>query len=115
MPKTFSKISPKISMSVFPRFFPRVFGCFSAMGVQNTKHKNVLQKYRVEKFLQKIRPKIQNRLFFDFLNHVFGGFSVRGVKKHDKKISEKNKSDPSLFLASYPPTHHGGHDFLAAP
>jgi hypothetical protein len=56
----FQKVD-KISMSVFPRLFLfyRIFGCFSAMGVQKH-HKNVLQKNRVEKFLRKIRPKIQN-------------------------------------------------------
>jgi hypothetical protein len=41
---------------------------------------------------------------------------VRGVQKHDKKYRKK-KSDPSPFLGSDPPTHHGGQRpfFWAAP
>jgi hypothetical protein len=69
----------KISMSVFPRLFLfyRVFGCFLAMGFKSTT-KNVLQKNRVEKFLQKIRPKIQNRLFCDFFLSRFWVFLGEG-------------------------------------
>jgi hypothetical protein len=48
--------------------------------------KNVLQKNRVEKFLQKNRSKIQNRFVSRFyFYHVLGRFLVRGVQKHDKK------------------------------
>jgi hypothetical protein len=45
MSKQFPKKSTKISMSVFPRLplFYRVFGFFSAMGVQKGTTKNVLQ------------------------------------------------------------------------
>jgi hypothetical protein len=42
--------------------FYRVFGVFSAMGVQKH-HKNVLQKNRVEKFLQKNRQKNPKPIF----------------------------------------------------
>jgi hypothetical protein len=63
--------------------------------------------------LQKNRVEKSKTDFFSILfYHVFGRFSVRGVQKHDKKISKINKSDPSPFLASDPPTHHGGHRFL---
>jgi hypothetical protein len=82
--KLFPKFRQKISMSVFPRLFLfyRVFGCFSAMGVQKTT-KTFYKKNRVEKFLQKNRPKTQNRLYLDFFYHVFGRFSMRGVQKRD--------------------------------
>jgi hypothetical protein len=49
MSKTFPKKSTKNLLPVFPRIFNRVFGCFSAMGVQKH-YKNVLQKDCVEKF-----------------------------------------------------------------
>jgi hypothetical protein len=64
-------------------------------------------------FCKKNRVKIQNRLFLEFVYHVFGRFSMRGVQKHDKKY-RKNKSDPSPFSYSDPPTHHGGHRFCFA-
>jgi hypothetical protein len=50
MSKTFPKKSTKISMSVFPRlfWFYRVFGCFSAMGVQ---------KHYKKRFTKKIEKK----------------------------------------------------------
>jgi hypothetical protein len=65
--KTFPKISTKISMSVFPRLFLffAFSGVFQRREFKDTT-KNVLQKNRVEKFLQKIRPEIQNRRFLDF-------------------------------------------------
>jgi hypothetical protein len=44
--------------------------------------------------------------------HIFGRFSMRGGQKHDKKNIEKNKSDPSPFSYSDPPTHHGGPPYL---
>jgi hypothetical protein len=92
MSETFPKISTKVSMSGFPRFFwfYRVFGCLLfSDGSSKTLQKRFYKKNRVEKFLQKIRPKIQNRFFLGFFYHVFGRFSVRGVQKHDKKISKK--------------------------
>jgi hypothetical protein len=64
--------STKISMSVFPRFFLfyRVFGCFSAMGVQKH-HKKLCTKYSCRKKLHKIiDKKIRGNwqwVFVDFL------------------------------------------------
>jgi hypothetical protein len=93
------------------------------MGVQKHYKKRFTKKVVSKSFYKKFdqKPEASSskpRLFHDFFNHVFGRFSVRvrGVKKHDKKY-RKNKSDPSPFLASGPPTHHGGHRFflLAAP
>jgi hypothetical protein len=83
------------------------FRVFFSDGSSKTLQKTFCKEDRVEKLLQKNRPKIQNRFFLDLFYHVFGRFSVRGDQKHDKKIS-KNESDPSPFLASDPPTHHGG-------
>jgi hypothetical protein len=89
---------------ILKKMFYRVFGCFSAMGVQKHHKKRFTEKNRVEKFLQKNRPK---QFFLDFFYHVFWRFTVRGVHKHDKKY-QKTKSYRSPFLASDPPTHHGG-------
>jgi hypothetical protein len=67
----------------------------------NSTTKNVLQKSRVEKFLQKNRQKIQNRLFLGFFNHVLGRFSARGVKKHDKNLKKNlTSTGTGTFLAS---------------
>jgi hypothetical protein len=85
------------------------FRVFFSDGISKTLQKTFCKKNRVEKFLQKIRPEVQNRLFLDFVYHVFGRFLVRGVQKHDKKYL-KQKSVPSPFLASDPPTH-GSHRF----
>jgi hypothetical protein len=60
--------------------FYRVFGVFSAMGVQK-RYKNVLQKNRVEKYLQKIRPKTQNRFFHDLFLSRFRAFLGEGTSK----------------------------------
>jgi hypothetical protein len=116
--KSMSKKNPqkstKISMSGSPRFFVlsrfRVF--FSDGSSKTLNKKNVLQKARVEKFLQKSRQKIQNRFFLDFGCHVFGRFSVRGVQKHRLKRISKIKSDTGPFFASDPPNHQGAADFF---
>jgi hypothetical protein len=89
-------------MSVFPRlFFYRVFGCFSAIGVQKHYQKRFTKKILSKRFYKKIDQNSKT-IFLSIL--FLGRFSVRGVQKHDKKMS-KNKSDPSPFLASdHPPT-----------
>jgi hypothetical protein len=108
MSKTFPKKIGKNFDGRFSSIFVLSrFECFSAMGVQKH-YKNVLQKNRVEKFYK-------TDFFSIYFNRVLGRFSVRGVQKHDKKY-RKNKTIPGPFLASDPPTHHGGHRFfLAAP
>jgi hypothetical protein len=95
MSKTFPKKIDKISMSVFPRLFLfyRVFGCFSAMGVQNHCKKRFTKKI-VRKVLQKIRQKNQNRFFLDFCLSRFWAFLGEGSSK---------KSDPIPFLCSSEP------------
>jgi hypothetical protein len=61
---------------------------------------------RVEKFLQKIRPKT------DFFLSIFF-ITFLGVSRREKfKNAIKNKSGPGPFLASDPPTYHGGHRFF---
>jgi hypothetical protein len=108
--KLFPKVSTKISMSVFPRLFLfyRVFGCFSAMGGQKHSKKRFSQKIVSKSFNNNFDQTSKTDFFsIFFVCHVFGRFSVRGVQKQDKKYP-KNKSDPSPFLASDPPTHHGG-------
>ena len=85
--KTFPKISTKISMSVFPRLFLfyRIFGCFSAMGVQKHHKKRFTKKIVSKSLYKKIDQKSQTVFFSIFFYRVFGRFSVRGVQKHDKK------------------------------
>jgi hypothetical protein len=117
--KPFPKKSTKISMSVFPR----LFFCFIAFsGVsqrwefKNTT-KNVLQKNRVEKFLQKIRPKIQNQFSPGFVLSRCWAFLGEGSSTARLKNIKKINLTPSFFRTlTHPPTHHGGHRFfLPAP
>jgi hypothetical protein len=97
MSKAFPKNSTKKSMSVFPRFFLfyRVFGCFSAMGVQ--KHYKNTTKSSTK------NPKTD---FFSVLfSHVFGRFSMRGVQKHDlKNIKIINLALVPFRTLTHPPT-----------
>jgi hypothetical protein len=71
--KLFPQKSTKFLVSVFPRFsgFYRVFGFFSAMGVQKH-YKKRFQKNHVEKFLQKVQPKIKHRIFTIFFITFMG-------------------------------------------
>ena len=59
MSKTFSKVSTKTSMSVFPRLFLfyRIFGCFSPMGVQKHYKKRFSNKIVSKSFKNKIDQK----------------------------------------------------------
>jgi hypothetical protein len=89
--KNFLKKSSPISMSGFPRLvlFYRIFGCFSAMGVQ--KPLIFFCKDLVEKFLQKSRQKSKTDFFSICFDHVFGRFLAKGIKKkHDKKLTQKS-------------------------
>ena len=107
-------------MSVFPRLFLfyRVFGCFSAMGVQKHYKKRFAKKIVSKSFYKKFDQKSKTDFFSIFFYHVFGRFSVRGVQKHDKKISKKINLTLVLFRTlTHPPTT-GVTDFLfvfAAP
>jgi hypothetical protein len=66
--KTFSKISTKISMSVFPRLFLfyRIFGCFSATGVQKHHKKRVAKKIVSKSFYKKFDQKSKTDVFSIF-------------------------------------------------
>jgi hypothetical protein len=108
--------SEKIDKVFIEFFILSRFRVFLSNGGLKALKKTFCKNNRVEKFLQNIRPKIQNRFFSRYFHHVFGRFSVRGVQKHDVNKISKKKSDPGPFLASDPPTHHGGHrNLLAAP
>jgi hypothetical protein len=85
MSKTFpQKIDKIFDVSFSSIFLNRVFGCFSAMGVQKH-YKNVLQKF----VFTKKSSKIQNRFASRFVYRVFRRFSVRGEKNVIKKKSNK--------------------------
>jgi hypothetical protein len=90
--------------------FYRVFGCFSAMGVKKHHRKRFTKKSCRKAFIKKStkQSKTDCFLFLDLFYHVLGRFTARAVQKRDKKYRE-NKSDTGPFLASDPPTHHGGH------
>jgi hypothetical protein len=91
-------------MSVFPRLllFYRIFGCFSAMGVQKHYKKRFAKKIVSKSFNKKFDQKSKTDFFSIFVYHVFGCFSVRGVQKHDKKISKKTNLTLVIF---WPLTH----------
>jgi hypothetical protein len=84
------------------------------MEVQKHYKKRFTKKIVSKSFYKKIDQKSKTDFFLIFFNHVFGRFSMRGVQKHDKKY-QKNKSDPSPFSYSDPPTHHGGPRFFLLP
>jgi hypothetical protein len=117
MSKTFSKISTKhFGVSFFSTFFVLSrFRVFLSDGSSKTLPTKFYKKKIVSKSFSAKNPKPTfSRICF---YHVFGRFSMRGVPKHDKKNIEKNKSHPSPFSYSDPPTHHGGPRlfFLPAP
>jgi hypothetical protein len=103
MSKTFpKKIEKHFEDSFSSTFlFYRVFGCFSAIGVQ--KHHKTLLSKKVGK-INRNQQKIQSRLFLDLFYHVLGVSRGGGVKNTTKNTTA-TKSGPCLFLASDPPTH----------
>jgi hypothetical protein len=122
MSKTFSekilRKSTKISMSFFLDFFVlSLFQVFLCDGSSKTSQKTFYKKIVSKSFYKKIDKNSQTDFFSVLFHHVFGRFSVRGVKKHDKKISQKNLTNPGTFLASEEPTNHVGvrHFFFECP
>jgi hypothetical protein len=110
--KEIKKIDKNFDVSFSSTFlvlsrFRVFFSDGSSKTLQKTFYKKIVSNSFYKNFDQKSKPTFSRILF----NHVFERFSMRGVKKHDKKIS-KNKSDPSPFSYSDPPTHHGGHRFF---
>jgi hypothetical protein len=111
--KSMSKnIRKKIDVTFSSAFFCFIAfsGVFQRREFKDTT-KNVVKKKSCRKVFTKESTKNSKPTFLDFFYHVFGHFSMRGVQKHDKKY-RKNKSDPSPFSHSDPPTHHGGHRFF---
>jgi hypothetical protein len=115
MSKTFVNTIKKAFLNDknFDVSFPRRFFVLSRFrvlfgdGSSKTPPKTFHKQNLVEKFTKEIDQKSNTDLFSGFLYRVFGRFSVRGVQKHENKY-RKNKSDPGLFSASGPPTHHWG-------
>jgi hypothetical protein len=99
-------------MSVFPRLFFIAFsGVFQRWEFKNTT-KNVLQNNRVEIVLQKFDQKSKTDFFSNWFFSRFWAFLDEGGLKSRFKQNLKNKSDPSPFPYSDPPTHHGGPRFF---
>jgi hypothetical protein len=94
--------------------FSHDFFCLSRVFLRDGSSKTLQKRFAKKscrKAFTKNSTKNSQLLFLDFFYHVFGRFSVRGVQKHLLKYHQ-NKSDPSPFLASDPPTHRGGHRFV---
>jgi hypothetical protein len=85
--------------------FYRIFGCFSATGVQKHYKKRFAKKIVSKSFYKKIDRKSKTDVFSIFFYHVFGRFSVRGVKKHGKKYRNFLNLTLVLFRTlTHPPT-----------
>jgi hypothetical protein len=100
------KFRQKISTSVFPRLFLfyRVFGCFSAMGVQKHYKKRFTKKIVSQSFYKKFDQKSKTDFFSKFILSRFWAFLDEGSSKTRPKKDRKNKSDPSPFSYFDPPT-----------
>jgi hypothetical protein len=102
-PKTNRRTPPYICyipdpshLPIFSLDFLGFIAAFSGVSqrweIKNTT-KNVLQKKRVEKFLQKNDPKKKKShifLYFSYHVYVHGRFSVRGVKNSKKNLKKKS-------------------------
>jgi hypothetical protein len=83
MSKTFSKISTKNSMSVFPRLFLfyRVFGCFSAMAVQKHYKKRFTKEIVSKSFYKKFDKTSKTDFLSIFFFSRFWAFLDEGSSK----------------------------------
>jgi hypothetical protein len=97
--------------------FYRVFGCFSAMGVQKHYKKRFTKTIVSKSFYQKFDQKSKTDFFSILFLSRFWAFLDEGSSKTRQKKYQKNQSHPSPFSYSDPPTHHGGPRlfFLAGP
>jgi hypothetical protein len=104
-------------MSVFPRLFLfyRVFGCFSAMGVQKHNKKCCTKKIVSKSFYKKFDQKSKTDFFSIFFDHVFGRFSMRGVQNTIKNIEQINLTLVLFRTLTHPPTPGFTDFFLPAP
>jgi hypothetical protein len=94
-------------MSVFPRLFLfyRVFGCFSAMGVQKHYKKRFTKKIVSKSFYKKIDQKSKTDFFSDSLLSRFWAFLDEGSSKtRQKNIGKKNLTLVLFRTLSHPPT-----------
>jgi hypothetical protein len=103
-----SDVSFSLTSFVLSRF--RVFlsdGSSKALKKAFTKKKSCRKS---KSFKKPIDQKSQTGFFAKFLSR-FWAFLSEGSSKTPQKYRKK-KSDPGSFLASDPPTHHGGHRFF---
>jgi hypothetical protein len=119
MSKTFLNISTKKNRCQFFLdffLFYRVSGVSQRWEFKNTT-KNVLQNKSCRKVFTKNSTKNPKPTFSRFFLSRFWAFLDEGRPKTRLKKCRKNKSDPSPFSYSDPPTHHGGPRlfFLPAP
>jgi hypothetical protein len=112
MSKTFpKKVDKNFDVSFTTFFVLSRFRVFLSDGSSKTLQKTFYKKI-VSKSFYKKSTKNPKSILSRFFYLVFGRFSVRGVQKHYLKNISPKKSDPGPFLASDPPTHHGGHRFF---
>jgi hypothetical protein len=114
----FQNFDKKFDVSFSSNFFLfyRVFGCFSATGVQKHYKKRFAKKSCQKAFTKNStknpKPTFSRTFFITF----FGRFSMRGVQKHDKKNIEKIFLTLVLFRTlTHPPTTGVTDFFLPAP
>jgi hypothetical protein len=99
----------RCSMPVFPRFFGfiiyHVFGCFSAMAMGVLVANKPCRKQKKQQTADRRKSKT------DFLPIFLIAFLGEGSSKTPQRNIKywNSKSHPGPFLASDPPTHHGGH------
>jgi hypothetical protein len=85
------------------------FRVFFSDGSSKTLQKTFCNKIVSKSFYKKIDQKSKTDFFSNIFLSRFWAFLEEGSSKTRFKKYRKNKSDPSPFLASDPPTHHGGH------
>jgi hypothetical protein len=103
--ETFPKISTKIPMSVFPRLllFYRIFGCFSAMGVQKHCKKRFAKKIVSKSFYKKIDQKSKTDFFTIF---CLSRFWVFLAEESSKTLQKKYRKKINLTLVLFWPLTH---------
>jgi hypothetical protein len=104
--RLFPKKSTKISMSVFPRLFLfyRVFGCFSATGVQKHYKKRFGKKSCRNVFTEKKIDQKSKTYFSRFFSHVFWRFLLRGEKNTTIFFRKQNPTLVLFWPLTHPPT-----------
>jgi hypothetical protein len=115
VPNCFPGNFPNFLCQFFLDFFCFIAtsGVFQRWEFKNTT-KTFCKKIVSKSFYQKFDRKSKTDFFSVFFNLLsrFWAFLGEGSSKTRLEKYRKNKSDPSPFLASDPPTHHGGHQFF---